>query len=85
MTAQESDTSGVILSVGQDAAGHWLVQESGGPMEGRFISYATAMSFARAERGSFPGATVVTTSSPLVPFIPFAPARGSAPALALAA
>lgn len=85
MTSQECDPGGVVLSVGQDAPGHWLVQESGGRMEGRFISQSAAMSFARAERGSFPGATGVRAARPLVPFVSFAPVRAGETALARAA
>lgn len=70
----EPDPGSSILSVGQDNAGHWLVQESGGRLEGRFISFSTAMAFALAERHGFPGATVVVATTPLVPQISFAPA-----------
>jgi len=36
----EPDQSGRILKVGQDPAGHWLVQENNGKLEGRFVSFA---------------------------------------------
>ena len=38
----EPDPSGLILFVGRDAAGHWLVQDRKGQLEGRFISRAAA-------------------------------------------
>ena len=69
----EPDSSGSIIHVGQDAAGHWLVQQQGGGLEGRFISLATAMAFARAEQRSLPGASVVRVLAPMVPSISFAP------------
>lgn len=71
--SSEPGSSGSILFVGQDVAGHWLVQENGGRLEGRFVSFATTMSFARAERHGFPGATVAVSPTPLVPQISFAP------------
>lgn len=70
----EPDPSVSTLHVGQDAAGHWLVQESRGLLEGRFISFAAAMSFARAERHGFPGASIAVAVTPLVPQIAFTPA-----------
>lgn len=60
------------LRVGRDAAGHWLVQESGGRMEGRFVSFAAAMSFARAERFAL-HAAIEVASEPLTPIVPFRP------------
>ncbi len=83
--ALEPDPSGPVLRVGQDEAGHWLVQESGGRLEGRFISFATAMAFARAERHAFPGATVAVATAPLVPQVSFAPVQPWERALARAA
>lgn len=70
---QVIDPDPSILAVGQDAAGHWLVQENHGLLEGRFVSFAAAMGFARAERHGFPGSTVVIAPAPLVPQISFAP------------
>lgn len=70
----EPDQSGSIFFVGQDDAGHWLVQENSGRLEGRFISQAAAMGFARAESQAF-HAKVVPASAPLVPQIPFTPLR----------
>lgn len=74
-TDLEPDPSRPVLQVGQDSAGHWLVQESGGRLEGRFISSAAAMSFARSEQSSFPGAVIVLAQSPLVPIVSFAPVQ----------
>lgn len=69
----EPDPVGCALNVGQDRAGHWLVQESGGMLEGRFVSFAAAMAFARREQQALPGAMVVIAAGPLVPTISFAP------------
>ena len=71
-TDPEPDRRHTVLRVGQDCAGHWLVQDSGGRLEGRFISFATAMAFAQAERHSLPGATVERAVTVLVPIVPFA-------------
>lgn len=72
-TDPEPDPSGSVLLVGQDAAGHWLVQQRGGGLEGRFISCAAAMAFARSELGSLPGATIVRAATPIVSSVSFAP------------
>lgn len=85
VTSLEPDPSRPILYVGQDSAGHWLVQESGGRLEGRFISFAAAMSFARAERHGFAGATIAVATAPLVPHVSFAPPRADEIALPRAA
>lgn len=69
----EPDPSTSPLQVGQDAAGHWLVQQGGGRLEGRFVSLAAAMAFARAEQHSFPGAAIVRMMTPMVPSVSFAP------------
>ncbi|WP_174287238.1 hypothetical protein [Sphingomonas bacterium] len=74
-TDPEPDQRPWILNVGQDAAGHWLVQDSRGKLEGRFVSFAAAMAFARSERQSMPGATIVSAACALVPTIPFAPVQ----------
>lgn len=74
-TDPEPDPSLPILQVGQDVAGHWLVQENHGRLEGRFVSFTAAMSFARSERSAFPGATVVLAETPLVPIVSFAPVQ----------
>lgn len=71
-TDPEPDQHACVLKVGQDAAGHWLVQDEGARLEGRFISLATAMAFARAERHSLPGATIERCETPLIPSISFA-------------
>lgn len=73
VTDPEPDSRTTTLRIGQDAAGHWLVQESSGRLEGRFISFAAAMAFARAERHGFPGACIAVATAPLVPQISFAP------------
>ena len=72
-TDPEPDPSSSILRVGQDAAGHWLVQQDGGGLEGRFISLAAAMSFAHAEAQSIPHASIVHVLTPITPSISFAP------------
>ncbi|WP_232493285.1 hypothetical protein [Novosphingobium kaempferiae] len=70
----EPDRRGSILYVGQDRAGHWLVQENHGLLEGRFISRHAAWRFARDEVHAFPGAAIVFTTEAIVPSIPFEPA-----------
>jgi hypothetical protein len=72
-TDPDPDPNTPILRVGQDKAGHWLVQEDRGRLEGRFVSFATAMAFARRERSTFPGATIIIAKAPLVPIVSFAP------------
>ncbi|MFD1952187.1 hypothetical protein ACFSGX_15540 [Sphingomonas arantia] len=67
------DISGLVLYVGQDRAGHWLVQDNNSRIEGRFTCYASALSFAEAERDIY-HATVKITNRPLVPLISFGPA-----------
>lgn len=83
--ASEPDPAASILVVGQDSAGHWLVQESGGRLEGRFISFSAAMAFARAERYGLPGATIAVSAAPLVPQVPFTPVLPTEVALPRAA
>ena len=68
----EPDERGTIIYVGQDKAGHWLVQDSYGYLEGRFVSREAAVSFAEAERQIY-HATVEMVARPLVPVIPFGP------------
>ncbi|NIJ08165.1 hypothetical protein FHS31_001782 [Sphingomonas vulcanisoli] len=63
----------VIIKVGQDRAGHWLVQEDNGLMEGRFVSFPAAMAFARAERHAFRDAEVLVVEETLVPYVAFDP------------
>lgn len=72
-TDPEPDQSGCTIKVGQDSAGHWLVQDNSKKLEGRFVSFATAMAFARSERHSLPGAVVVLATDPIVPIVSFAP------------
>lgn len=69
----EPDQCDCILRVGQDRAGHWLVQENNGKLEGRFVSFAAAMAFARGESQALPGATIMVADTPLVPIVPFTP------------
>jgi len=70
----EPDRRGSVIYVGQDRAGHWLVQENHGLLEGRFISRDAAWRFAREEVHAFPGAAIVFTTEWIVPAIPFEPA-----------
>ena len=73
----EPDRRSSILYVGQDRAGHWLVQENHGLLEGRFISRDAAWKYARGEVHAFPGARIVLTSEALSPSIPFDPVPAS--------
>ena len=70
----EADQRASVLYVGQDQAGHWLVQENHGLLEGRFISRDAAWRFARDEVHAFHGAVIVFTTDWIVPTIPFEPA-----------
>lgn len=74
-TDPEPEQASCVLRVGQDAAGHWLVQDGLGKLEGRFVSLATAMAFARGEQRSLPGASIVRAVHPIVPTVPFAPVQ----------
>nr|WP_317892564.1 hypothetical protein [uncultured Sphingomonas sp.] len=80
----EPDQPGRIIYVGQDCAGHWLVQDSGKTLEGRFVSYAAAMHYAREEREIY-RAEIAIASAPLVPLVSFDPAPAPRHALARAA
>ena len=80
----EPDRSDSIIYVGQDEAGHWLVQDGGKRLEGRFISFATALSYANAERQLY-HARVEIARTPLSPLIPYKPAADHEYALARAA
>lgn len=71
-SVSEPDPAEPIIYVGQDTAGHWLVQDSNKCLEGRFVSQAAAMSFARAERQIYHG-SVMIAAEPLAPLISFAP------------
>lgn len=75
---------GLILYVGQDISGHWLVQDSARKIEGRFVSYGAAMSYARGERDVY-HAKVEVASAPLTPLFPFTPLRREECALPRAA
>ncbi len=54
-----------ILLVGQDRAGHWIVRETLGLLEGIFIDRAAAIRFAFAERRAFAKARVEMATVPL--------------------
>jgi hypothetical protein len=58
---------GMRILVGQDRAGHWLVQADDGRLEGHFISREAALGFARAEAPGYPGAVVALAAHSLVP------------------
>ena len=70
--APELDPAELVIYVGQDKVGHWLVQDSCKRLEGRFVSYGAAMSYAQAER-QIHHATVEVALAPLVPLVPFGP------------
>jgi len=69
----EPDERGLVIYVGQDVAGHWLVQDSCRKLEGRFVSRSAALSFAQAERDIY-HARLELSALPMVPLIPFGPA-----------
>jgi hypothetical protein len=69
----EPDQPVRTLNVGQDAAGHWLVQDSAGLLEGRFISLDAAIGFARSEGRGIPGVQIAVVATPLISQISFAP------------
>lgn len=73
-----------IIYVGQDRAGHWLVQDNRKRLEGRFVSYGAAMSYAQAERQIY-HARVEIASAPLVPLVSFTPLANDERALPRAA
>ena len=68
----EPDQRGLVIYVGQDQAGHWLVQDSGKRLEGRFVSRAAAISYARAETEIYHARVAIATSA-LVPLVSFDP------------
>ncbi|MFN3676453.1 MAG: hypothetical protein ACK4TC_10770 [Sphingomonas pseudosanguinis] len=72
------------IYVGQDRAGHWLVQDSVGMLEGRFVSRGAAMRFA-AEEADLYHASVTVADEALVPLVSFDPVAADARALAHAA
>lgn len=71
----EIDRHRCTINVGQDCAGHWLVQDSSGTLEGRFVSFSSAMAFARSEGRSLPNSAIVLAADPLVPIVSFAPVQ----------
>jgi len=71
----QASTEPEILFVGQDRAGHWLVQANGGSMEGRFISFAAAMNFARSELGMLPASCIKVRETPMEATASFAPVQ----------
>ena len=68
----EPDERGLVIYVGQDKAGHWLVQDNGKKLEGRFVSRSAALSFAKGECQIY-HASLEMAGMPLVPLIPFGP------------
>ncbi|MDJ0278027.1 hypothetical protein QLH51_14605 [Sphingomonas sp. 2R-10] len=68
----EPDERGTAIFVGQDRAGHWLVQDSHGMLEGRFVSRGAAMQFAAAECRVY-RAVLRCAAEPLVPRVSFEP------------
>ena len=79
-----SDQTNPIIYVGQDKAGHWLVQDSGRRLEGRFVSRGAAMSYAHAERQTY-HAEIQLASEPLIPVISFSSVGSDERALSWAA
>lgn len=59
----------IILLVGPDGRGHWLVQQQGGGLEGSFVSQDAARRFAKWEGHAFPAARIVVAADPLIPRI----------------
>lgn len=80
----DPDEHGPVIYVGQDTAGHWLVQDSGGKLEGRFVSRSAALRFAEDERQIY-HAAVEMAPAPLVPLVPFGPVDAVDHALSRAA
>lgn len=68
----EPDERGLVIYVGQDRAGHWLVQDNGRKLEGRFVSRGAALGFARDECAIY-HATMEMAAGPLVPLIDVGP------------
>lgn len=83
-TPEPDDERGSVIYVGQDKAGHWLVQDIGKNMEGHFVSRSAALSFAEAERQIY-HASLEMASAPLVPLISFGPVGPAEHALPRAA
>jgi hypothetical protein len=68
----EPDERRLVIYVGQDKAGHWLVQDDGKKLEGRFVSRSAALSFAKGECQIY-HASLEMARLPMVPLIPFDP------------
>lgn len=64
----EPDQPSLLIYIGQDIGGRWLVQDSAKRVEGRFLSYAAAKNYADAEC-VIHQATMVAASVPLEPSI----------------
>lgn len=73
-----------LIYVGQDRAGHWLVQDSAGQLEGRFISRGAAMRYA-VEEAEIYHARVAVADTALTPLVSFDPVAADAPVLSRAA
>jgi hypothetical protein len=54
-----------VLRIGQDHAGHWVVQEVDGALEALFRSRESAIRFAMQECRAFPNARMVLATAPL--------------------
>jgi hypothetical protein len=83
-SSEASEQPQVIIFVGQDCDGHWLVQDSAKRLEGRFISLAAAKQYAHAERQIY-HAEIEFTSRTMVPLISFLPPASKERSLSLAA
>ncbi len=68
----EPDQQTLVIYVGQDQAGHWLVQDAERKLEGRFVSRSAALSFAKGECDVY-HASLEMAGMPLIPLIPFGP------------
>ena len=68
----EPDPATIVIHVGEDRAGHWLVQDSAKRMEGRFVSRTSAMIYAEAERQIY-HAEVAMAATPLVALVSVRP------------
>ena len=82
--AIEPDPQARLIYVGQDRAGHWLVQDSAGQLEGRFISRGAAMRYA-VEEAEIYHASVAVAEKALTPLVSFDPVAADAPMLSRAA
>ena len=57
--------SHILLTIGQDSSGHWLVRENHGLVGGIFVSRDAALHFAEDERSVLPGATIRFAHRPM--------------------